>query len=128
MQRLAVVATQVAGGKEMGDPVSLSSHVLDTTRGKPAVGMELRIERHEQGAYREVFCGKTNSDGRVGDLPKDLQAGRFRATFDTEAYCAATGTECFYPRVVIEFYTKAGQHYHIPLLVSPFGYTTYRGS
>lgn len=128
MQRLAVIATHVAGRQEMAEPVSLSSHVLDTTQGTPARGMELRIERHENGAYVEVFCGTTNGDGRVANLPKDLQAGRFRATFDTEAYCSQSGTECFYPRVVIEFFTKAGQHYHIPLLVSPFGYTTYRGS
>jgi len=80
-----------------------------------------------QGSYAKLSSHVTNSDGRVKDF-KPIGAGIYMITFDTDGYYKAQNTECFYPECSIVFRTKLGEHYHVPLLLSPFGYTTYRGS
>jgi 5-hydroxyisourate hydrolase len=110
----------------------LTTHVLDTNVGKPATGVAVRLERMDaSGGWHELASAKTNDDGRVPDLlgEGDLNQGVHRLTFDTGAYFAAQRIEHFYPQVTVEFrVTELEQHHHVPLLLSPFGYSTYRGS
>lgn len=105
---------------------TLSSHVLDTALGKPAQGMEIALA----SAGEVIGRGTTNADGRVTGLgPAELAPGDYVITFGTGAYHRSTGQDAFYPTVSIEFTVAgSGGHYHVPLIVSPFGYTTYRGS
>jgi 5-hydroxyisourate hydrolase len=107
---------------------AITTHVLDTSRGRPAAGVPVRLEH----AGTLLGSGSTDADGRLRDLlPADapLTAGVYRLVFDTGAYFGAAGTEAFYPAVSIDFQVRDGaQHYHVPLLLSPFGYSTYRGS
>ena len=111
---------------------AITTHVLDTMRGRPASGLPVRLEAHHQGAWRQLGHGATDADGRVRTLLPDtapLGAGAYRLVFDTASYFAPLGIRTFYPRVTIEFAVEAGEaHYHVPLLLSPFAYTTYRGS
>jgi len=101
--------------------MGISTHVLDTAKGRPAGGVAVTLE-NDRGV---IARGTTNADGRLKLLDDPPEAGTYRITFDTGAYDA----NCFFPRVVIEFIVRAGaQHYHVPLLLSPFGYSTYRGS
>lgn len=111
----------------------ITSHVLDTSLGRPAQGV--RIELHLQGvdgSWEYIGSDMTNPDGRVKDLcPAGhyLQSGVYRVTFHTGEYFAAAGAAAFYPVVEVVFQvTEPGQHHHIPLLLSRFGYSTYRGS
>lgn len=105
----------------------ITTHVLDTARGCPAAGVAVRLEaRNADGSYTELGHGKTDADGRVTDLltPGSPQAGVYRITFDVGGY-----QKGFYPSVSIEFSVEAtDEHYHVPLLLSPYGYSTYRGS
>lgn len=111
---------------------SISTHVLDITRGRPAEGVPVTLEKKDDGgAFSRVRAAKTDADGRVKDLVPEgqLTAGTYRITFDTGAYFAAQKTEGFYPEASILFVVRdADAHYHVPLLLSPFGYSTYRGS
>lgn len=110
---------------------SVSTHVLDTARGVPAEGVPLRLERSDRGTFRLVNEGLTDADGRMKGLVPEgtLEAGVYRVTFDTAAYFARTGVTGFFPEVTVVFEVKdPSGHYHVPLLVSPFGYSTYRGS
>lgn len=100
---------------------TLSSHVLDIALGRPAAG--LRIELSAGG--QPVADGVTDADGRIGSLGGDLAPGTYTVRFDTGGYL---GDEAFYPEVVVTFAVGADDHYHVPLLLSPFGYSTYRGS
>jgi 5-hydroxyisourate hydrolase len=106
--------------------------VLDTAAGRPAAGVAVRLERLDGARWDEVSRAETNADGRVAALlPPGAAAapGTFRLTFDVARYFGARGQETFYTTVAIEFVIRdAAQHYHVPLLVSPFGYSTYRGS
>ena len=104
--------------------------MLDTATGLPASGMQVRCERKDGANWREVGAGTTDADGRVKSvLAGPLAAGIHRITFGTGAWHAARGSTCFFPSVSIEFeVTDAGRHHHVPLLLSPFGYSTYRGS
>ena len=90
------------------------------------------LEYEADGEWREIGRGKTDGDGRLKDLlPADfnIAAGTYRLTFDTASYFSAQNTESFYPKVTVTFIvTDAAQHYHVPLLLSPYGYSTYRGS
>jgi len=108
----------------------ITTHVLDTSRGRPAAGVPVVLERAVDSGWQPVGRGTTDADGRVGDLlsgrPED---GRYRLTFDTGAYSR------FYPEVTVTFEVSVTfvvghdeEHYHVPLLLSPFGYSTYRGS
>ena len=106
---------------------SLSTHVLDTSGGRPATGIAVTLE----GADGTVLAeGVTDADGRVADLADDLPAGDLRLRFDTGAWFAGQGVTAFYPEVVVTFTVggSAGEHFHVPLLLNPFGYSTYRGS
>ena len=110
---------------------AITTHILDTSRGRPASAVPIRLEIVEAQGVRELGQGKTDDDGRLKDLLGDaeLVAGRYRIIFDTGAYFAACGVEGFYPEVTIDFEVRDGtQHYHVPLLLNPFGYSTYRGS
>lgn len=110
--------------------MSLSTHVLDTSIGRPAAGIDVRLDAVEGDGFRGVSGGRTDADGRCKDLaPTSLAAGRYRLTFESGAYFAARGVATFYPRIQVLFeITDPAQHHHVPLLLSPFGYSTYRGS
>lgn len=111
--------------------MSLSTHVLDATSGRPAPGVALALERRDGAGWRPAGQGSTDDDGRCRDLaPGPLDAGTYRLRFDTGAWFAAAGvTEFFYPEVTIAFrVTEPERHHHVPLLLSPFAYSTYRGS
>jgi 5-hydroxyisourate hydrolase len=108
----------------------ITTHVLDTSRGRPAARVAVALEREgEAGGWMAVGRGATDADGRLKDLTDaEVEAGTYRLTFETGAYFAALGVESFYPRVAVIFTVGAGEHYHVPVLVNPFGYSTYRGS
>jgi 5-hydroxyisourate hydrolase len=110
----------------------ISAHVLDTTRGRPAAALGVRLDVQEaHGEYVHVGAALTNPDGRVGDLlsGRPLTPGTYRVVFETEAYFFASEQPVFYPKVEVLFcVADSDEHYHIPLLLSPFGYSTYRGS
>lgn len=107
----------------------ITTHVLDSMAGRPAAGIDVVLE-HRDGQWREVGRGTTDADGRIGDLgPETLRSGTYRITFDTGAYFAATETPTFYPEVSITFHIDEDEkHYHVPILLSPFAFSTYRGS
>ena len=107
--------------------MSLSTHVLDATRGEPAAGMRVRLYRGESALLASLT---TDEDGRVrADGFPPLEAGAHRLVFETGEYFAARDTECFYPQVAVCFAVDdPARHYHVPLLLSPFAYSTYRGS
>lgn len=110
---------------------SISTHVLDITRGRPAQSVPVTLERKDGDAYTPVNAGSTDADGRVKELVPEgkLVTGTYRITFDTGAYFRAQGVEGFYPEASIVFVIRdAEAHYHVPLLLSAFGYSTYRGS
>jgi 5-hydroxyisourate hydrolase len=109
----------------------ITTHVLDTARGKPAEGMPVRLERQDAGgSFSLVGEGATDADGRLRTLTQGaVEAGIYRITFDTGAYFAAQKTSGFYPSVSVLFEVRDGaEHFHVPLLISPWGYSTYRGS
>ena len=106
----------------------VTSHVLDATRGRPAAGVSIRLDALEDGSWAALADGITDADGRVSDLgPSRLDVGVYRVVFDTAAYFE--DRPAFYPEVSVVFeVADASEHYHIPLLLSPFAYSTYRGS
>jgi len=111
----------------------LSSHVLDTALGQPARGLSVTLEVAVAGAegWSVIARALTDADGRIRDLldGRSLEPAVYRLTFDTGAYFAAAGRPVFYPRVQVEVAIAAAtEHHHLPLLLSPFGYSTYRGS
>lgn len=110
----------------------ITSHVLDTTLGRPAAGVPVVLEHETEKGWKTLGKGATNSDGRITTLLPDgaiLREGKYRLLFDTAAYSAAQKEQPFYPQICIIFRVADGsQHYHIPVLLSRFGYTTYRGS
>jgi 5-hydroxyisourate hydrolase len=112
--------------------VGITTHVLDTSRGRPAAGVPVKLEIQEGEGWREAGRASTDADGRVKQLlPPDqpLEVGTWRLTFDLAAWFGAQEIQAFYPEASIVFRVRdAGQHYHVPLLLSPFGYSTYRGS
>lgn len=105
----------------------VSAHVLDAGAGVPATGVEIRLLAEDGSPLGEAT---TDADGRVGELgPEAMTPGTYCVVFSTGDYFGARGQDCFHPVVEIRFTVAAGQsHYHIPLLLSPFAYTTYRGS
>jgi 5-hydroxyisourate hydrolase len=109
---------------------ALSTHVLDTALGRPAAGVPVELAAStDDGGWRVLASGTTDDDGRVTAIGPDRVApGRYRFTFDTAAYFAATGQAAFHPEVVVVFQVADDGHYHVPLLLSPFAYSTYRGS
>ncbi len=111
---------------------AITTHILDVSAGCPARSVPVTLERQTTTDWEIVGKGATDEDGRLRDLLDSeaiLQAGNYRLTFDTETYFANQQIEGFYPQVTVAFTVRdAAQHYHIPLLLSPFGYSTYRGS
>lgn len=108
----------------------LSTHVLDVMRGKPAAGLEVRLYRITGDSRSEIAAGKTDADGRIAaPFGGDLQAGVYELLFFAGAYLQAQNAEVFYPQIPVQFLiTSSSEKYHIPLLLSAFGYSTYRGS
>jgi 5-hydroxyisourate hydrolase len=106
---------------------TISTHVLDSALGRPAVDVGVRLESSD-GA--EIAKDRTDADGRIGDLaPDPLAAGTYRLVFDTASYFTAIGQRAFYPEVAVTFtIDDSDEHYHVPLLLAPFAYSTYRGS
>jgi 5-hydroxyisourate hydrolase len=112
---------------------AVTTHILDVSTGFPARGVPVILERQTEDTVWEVIgSGVTDEDGRVRDLLDSgaiLQTGNYRLTFDTGAYFQKQQIEGFYPQVTVAFIVRsAAQHYHVPLLLSPFGFSTYRGS
>lgn len=106
--------------------MSISTHVLDAVTGRPAAGLEVTLRARVDDGWRELTRRGTDAEGRVADLAGDAAAGVYQLTFDTDGYL---GRDTFYPEVVVIFrVTDAAAHHHVPLLLSPFAYSTYRGS
>ncbi|HET7694573.1 MAG TPA: hydroxyisourate hydrolase [Vicinamibacterales bacterium] len=110
--------------------MTISTHVLDTSLGRPAGGVAVALMKQQGAVWIEVFTGATDADGRVPPLRDVATAtGSWRLTFDAGAYFARRGVESFYTVIAIDFVVRSPDaHYHVPLLISPFGYSTYRGS
>ena len=109
----------------------ITTHILDTTIGRPAEGVAVTLYRQQNNDWATVANGITNHDGRIGDLlTKDLllPKGFYKIRFELEPYFERFGKKAFYPFVEIVFNVDSRDHYHIPLLLNPYGYTTYRGS
>ncbi|MFR9752914.1 hydroxyisourate hydrolase [Nocardia sp. 004] len=103
---------------------TLSTHVLDAVLGMPAVGVAVTLYRQAE----RLGSGQTDTDGRIGSLGEALEPGTYRLVFDTGAYFARLEVEAFYPEVAITFVITEQRHYHVPVLLSPFAFSTYRGS
>ena len=124
--------------------MTLSTHVLDATAGRPAAGVPVRLEHLGPDGWPAAGQGRTGADGRLGlagaltattrpgsgpGSGPGFEPGVYRITFGSGAYFEALGTASFYPEVTVTFeMTSRGEHYHVPLLLSPFAYSTYRGS
>lgn len=109
----------------------LTTHILDTSKGKPAEEIEVFLYQQHPKEWREIAVGTTNKDGRIPDLlQKDisLDPGIYKLRFETKPYFDKQGVPSFYPFVEIFFIIGSNEHYHVPLLLNPFGYSTYRGS
>jgi 5-hydroxyisourate hydrolase len=108
----------------------VTTHVLDTASGRPAAGVAVGLYAHDDDTWRLLATGTTDADGRIKDLgPAELPAGTYRLNFGTGRYYQGRGTETFFPEVDLVFAVNVtGEHYHVPLLLSPFAYSTYRGS
>ncbi len=111
---------------------AITTHILDTARGRPAAGIAVTLEGRAGGGWKVLGRGKTDADGRVRDLlaaGSRLEPGPYRLTFEVAPYFRAQNIDPFYPEVAVVFEVRAiTEHYHVPLLLSPYGYTTYRGS
>lgn len=109
---------------------AVSTHVLDTAAGCPAAGIAVRLHAVRPADSPLIGSAVTNADGRVSDLgPATLVPGTYQLIFDTAGYQQAGAGWAFYPEVVVTFNADgSAPHYHLPLLLSPFGYSTYRGS
>jgi 5-hydroxyisourate hydrolase len=107
---------------------TLSTHVLDTSRGRPASGVVVQLEQVAGGGM--LANAVTDESGRIAGFgPDDVPPGPYRLVFQTGAYFAALGEPSFFPRVTVEFeIAERDEHYHVPLLLSPYGFTAYRGS
>ncbi|HEY0238647.1 MAG TPA: hydroxyisourate hydrolase [Friedmanniella sp.] len=113
-----------------GSRSKVTTHVLDAVTGRPAEGVAVVLEHRTPGGWQPVAEGRTDGDGRVGRFgPDELDEGVYRVTFAVADYFAGRGQDAFYPEVVISFtLDDADAHYHVPLLLSPYAFSTYRGS
>lgn len=109
----------------------LTTHILDTSKGKPATGVSVKLFEQDNDSWKKIATGITNEDGRIPDLLKKdvlLANGNYKLHFETKAYFDNQNIQSFYPFVEICFTVADKEHYHVPLLLNPFGYSTYRGS
>ncbi|MEO5563122.1 MAG: hydroxyisourate hydrolase [Chitinophagaceae bacterium] len=109
----------------------LTTHILDTTKGKPAQGVTIILYKGQNDVWKELARGTTNADGRIPDLLKKdalLEYGIYKMRFEVKDYFDKDRVATFYPYIEIVFDITTNEHYHIPLLLNPFGYSTYRGS
>jgi 5-hydroxyisourate hydrolase len=110
----------------------ITTHVLDTSRGQPAAGLAVTLEWQSAGEWLRIGTAATGADGRAANIvpaSASITEGTYRLTFDSGAYYKSLGVAAFYPQIVVMFEVRdAAQHYHVPLLLNPFGYSTYRGS
>jgi 5-hydroxyisourate hydrolase len=103
----------------------ISTHILDTVSGEPARQVAVRLERHDAGGWRPAGAGRTDDDGRW-KFPAEIPAGGYRLVFDVRAHL---GEDAFFPEITVAFnVAETDRNYHVPLLLSRYGYTTYRGS
>ena len=111
---------------------AITTHVLDTSSGKPAAGVRVALSTTDNGSWISLGAGATGEDGRANDLlptAHKLAAGTYKLTFEIREYFRSRGSDSFFPRVDIIFSVQEhAQHYHVPLLISPYSYSTYRGS
>jgi 5-hydroxyisourate hydrolase len=111
---------------------SITTHVLDTSIGRPAPGVSIALEFRDPDQWIAIGSGETDSDGRLRTLVPDgvrLASGTYRLIFDTGSYFLSSGRQSFFPSVIVTFELREGaSNHHVPLLVSPFGYSTYLGS
>ena len=115
-------------GTEAEFHARISTHILDTVKGEPARDVYVRLERHDSEGWAAIAEGRTDDDGRLRRwVPmRDWQAGGYRLLFYVEPYL---GGQAFFPEIIVAFHVHdPDRHYHVPLLLSPYGYTTYRGS
>lgn len=107
----------------------VTTHVLDAVRGTPAAGVSVTLSERGGEGWEPLASAVTDDDGRVSAFgPERLDDGVYQVRFDTGMYFSHLNVETFYPEVVITFEVDGGDHYHVPLLLSPFAYSTYRGS
>lgn len=109
----------------------ITTHVLDTSLGKPAKGITISLEEKTGRNWNTLSSGITNDDGRISDLlskDKHLPHGVYRLLFKVKPYFESLNLRSFYPEVTVEFEVTEDKHYHVPLLLNPYGYSTYRGS
>ena len=109
----------------------ISTHILDTGNGHPAAGVPVYLEQQQPSGWLPIGEGTTNDDGRVTSLASDtdnLEPGTYRLQFSVKTYFDRQSTTCFYPEVTVVFEVRDDRHHHIPLLLSTYGYSTYRGS
>lgn len=107
----------------------ITTHVLDTGTGRPAQGITAQLSAQSASGWDPVAEGTTDADGRIRSLgPEQVDPGIYRITFATGRYFDSTSTETFFPEVTLTFSVTGTEHYHVPLLLSPFAYSTYRGS
>lgn len=109
---------------------AITTHILDATLGQPAAGVQVRLLQWRQDAYVLLDQKLTDADGRIKDFALDeLAVGAYQLIFEVKPYFQQKTRSCFYPRVNIEFEVESTvRHYHVPLLISPYSYSTYRGS
>jgi hydroxyisourate hydrolase len=108
----------------------VSTHVLDTARGRPAAGVPVSLDTWTGSGWQRLGESVTGPDGRAGDLPAPALAGPVpcRLVFAVRDYLAGAHGAAFFPEVAVTFVAEPGEHYHLPLLLSPYGYSVYRGS
>jgi 5-hydroxyisourate hydrolase len=107
---------------------TITTHVLDTTLGKPAAGIAVALEVNQRGLWTALAKSATDADGRCRDLIEAAPEGVYRLTFATGGYMDAQGRASIYPEISVTFHCSGDAHYHLPLLLSDNSYTTYRGS
>lgn len=110
----------------------ISTHVLDTSIGRPAAGVRVVLARQESGTWREIASASTDANGRIAEFAANgepLSTGSYRLAFDVGGYFGGRHVDAFFTIVTVEFIVRdSASHHHVPLLVSPYGYSTYRGS
>jgi len=109
----------------------ITTHILDTTKGRPAADVSIILYSYSNGSWTEIVKGKTDENGRIKDLlsaEKILEKGIYKLRFETKDYFNKQRIQTFFPFIEIVFDIQSSEHYHVPLLLNPFGYSTYRGS